>query len=169
MALWTLVLDIRDLTTEIAMPGTDVGGNGVTNGVGRRVCALCGQRVDSGTGLTLLVPDSSALAAGLDGLDGERLVTVCGNDHAAELVAQARVAWVKEQRWFGRLCRASVEPGMRDSSLPGLRDRARLSAQQLQAALRWNAGRTDPRTVLPGGQPLLSGDFRPDGNGTRPR
>ncbi|GAA4661764.1 hypothetical protein GCM10023214_62550 [Amycolatopsis dongchuanensis] len=81
------------------------------------------------------------------------------------LVEQARGAWVDEQRWFGRLCRASVEPGIRDSSVSWLGDRARLSPHQLRAALQWNANRKTPRTVLPGGQPLPAGDGGPDERG----
>jgi len=109
--------------------------------------------------VTLLVPDSSVMApAGKDaGLDGQRLVTACGNDHAAVLVKHARDGWVDEQRWFGRLCRASVEPGMRAASMSRLGERARLSPQQLRGALDWNAGRRTPYIVLPGGQPLLAG------------
>ncbi|QRP43009.1 hypothetical protein [Amycolatopsis sp. FDAARGOS 1241] len=108
--------------------------------------------------MTLLVPDSSVMTPqDLGTMDGQRLVTACGHEHASMLVEQARRAWVEEQRWFARLCQASVERGMREATVPRLGDCARLSAHQLREALAWNADRDTPLVVLPGGQRLPAG------------
>jgi hypothetical protein len=139
------------------MPKTDNRDNDRLPGSDGRVCAYCGQPVPAGQDLMALVLDSSGMAPQDISLDGQRLVTACGNDHVAALAAQGRRAWVEEQRSFGRLCRASVQPGMRRASVSELGERAGMSARQLAEALDWNAGATTPQTVLPGGQSLPVG------------
>jgi hypothetical protein len=90
-------------------------------------------------------------------LDGQRLVTACGNDHVAALAERGRREWVEEQRCFGRLCRASVQPGMLRASVAQLGKRAGMSRRQLVQALHWNADGKTPQSVLPGGQLLPVG------------
>jgi len=104
-----------------------------------------------------LIPDSSAMAPQDAIMDGQRLVTACGNEHVSALGADGRRAWVEEQRWFGRLCRASVEPRMRNATLSELGEQARMSERQVAAALDWNAHGEAARAVLAGGQPLPTG------------
>jgi hypothetical protein len=136
------------------MPTTDDWNNGPPAGRGGRVCGHCGLPVATGNEQTALVPDSSAMFPQDAVLDGQRMVTACGPEHVSVLVGQARRMWVDEQWWFGRLCRASVQPGMVGATVPRVAESARLSPQQLRAALAWNAERNIPQAVLPGGQPL---------------
>ncbi|WIY00368.1 hypothetical protein QRX60_40965 [Amycolatopsis mongoliensis] len=87
-------------------------------------------------------------------LDGQRYVNACCPEHLAALIDHARSSWSIAELWFGRLCRASKQPGMRDADMDQLRARARLSPDDLEAALAWNAGQTEPMLTLPGGQIL---------------
>lgn len=163
-ALWTPVFDICDLRTrtypglgKIAMPETENQDSDRLAHTDGRVCGYCARPIPAGQAVTALIPDSSAMAPQDAIMDGQRLVTACGNKHISALGADGRRAWVEEQRWFGRLCRASVEPGMREATVSELGEQARMSEGQVAAALDWNARGKATRTVLPGGQPLPTG------------
>jgi hypothetical protein len=104
--------------------------------------------------MSALLPDSSVIHPDDPSQDGRRMVVTCGAEHLDQLIVSARRDWVDEQLWFGRLCRASMKPGMRHAELSRLGLHARLSAGELRRALEWNARSDHPRTTLPGGQPL---------------
>lgn len=124
----------------------------------RLVCGYCDLPVTAGTGQQALVPDSSAIHSDDPGLDGRRVVNACGREHLERLIERARAAWVDEQWWFGRLIRVSVKPAMRGASVELLAVDARLTPENLRAALAWNARQARPDTAFPGGQrvPLAS-------------
>lgn len=116
------------------------------------VCGYCDMLVTAGTGQQALVPDSSAIYPDDPGLDGRRVVTACGREHLERLIERARTAWVDEQWWFGRLIRVSVRPSLRGAPIELLAADARLTPENLRAALAWNARKARPDTALPGGQ-----------------
>jgi hypothetical protein len=60
-----------------------------------------------------LIPDATVVDAHSLDRDGHRYVTACGSDHLQVLIDQALHDRVAEQLWFGQLCRASTEPGMK--------------------------------------------------------
>ncbi|WP_409179646.1 hypothetical protein F9C11_24175 [Amycolatopsis sp. VS8301801F10] len=106
----------------------------------------------SGSLQTALVRDSSVIDVVEFALPGQRIVHACCDEHLAVLVRKAKLEWVDEQWWFGLLCQASRDSSLSRASLRQISRRVRLSTEQLDAALRWNAGRADPVAHLPGGQ-----------------
>jgi hypothetical protein len=103
-----------------------------------------------------LVADSSVIDPHDPSRDGHRVVTACTAEHLQLLIDEARENWSEEQLWFGRLCRASRQPSLRDASLARLGEYAGLSPDHLRRALAWNATRAERHAALPGGQPLPS-------------
>ncbi|MBE1494053.1 hypothetical protein H4696_001153 [Amycolatopsis lexingtonensis] len=99
-----------------------------------------------------MIADSSAIDSADFALDGKRYVVACCPEHMKSLIENARVAWVVEELWFGRLCRASRLPGVRDADVGRIGVHARLSPADLRAALTWNSAQNEPRLTLPGGQ-----------------
>ncbi|WP_020658851.1 hypothetical protein [Amycolatopsis benzoatilytica] len=120
----------------------------------RRRCEHCGQPIPHGQLQAALVPDSSAVDFAEPARHGQRLVYACGDEHMTEIVREARTGWVDEQWWFELLSQASRHPSLQDAPLSRIARNARLTPQQLAAALAWNNGRPAPRTRLPGGQDL---------------
>jgi anti-sigma B factor antagonist len=74
------------------MPKTDNQDNNRLAGADGRVCAYCEQQVPTGQDLMALVLDSWGMVPHDVSLDGQRLVTVCGNDHVAALAERGRRA-----------------------------------------------------------------------------
>jgi hypothetical protein len=99
-----------------------------------------------------LIADSSAIDSVDFTLDGQRYVVACCPEHMKSLIENARVSWAVEELWFGRLCRASRLPGVRDADIGKIAVHARLDPSELRAALAWNGARNEPKTTLPGGQ-----------------
>ncbi|MEU7785567.1 hypothetical protein [Amycolatopsis sp. NPDC049159] len=135
---------------------TTISTRGDTPTPGRR-CEYCGNPFRAANAHGALVADSSAIdPVGLS-QDGRRYVVACSAGHLKSLVDQARASWTIEELWFGQLCRASRQHGMRDAEVREIGLRARLSAANVRSALAWNATREQPTLILPGGQivPLL--------------
>ncbi|WP_328457909.1 hypothetical protein [Amycolatopsis sp. NBC_00438] len=135
---------------------TTIGTPGGTPAPGPR-CEHCGNPCRAANAHGALVADSSAVDPVDRSQDGRRYVVACGAGHLKSLVDKARAAWTTEELWFGQLCRASRQHGMRDAEVREIGLRARLSAADVRSALAWNATQDQPTLVLPGGQivPLL--------------
>ncbi|MGW4527314.1 hypothetical protein [Amycolatopsis sp. NPDC004378] len=121
----------------------------------KSVCVHCGQKIPVGALRMAVVPDSSMVDFGDPSRHGQRVVSACSDEHLSALIDRAREAWVAEEWWFGLLWAASSRPDMRDAPLSRVGERARLSARQVDAAVAWNAHRTESRGYLPGGQFLV--------------
>jgi hypothetical protein len=117
-------------------------------------CGHCTKLIPVDRVLRALVLDSSVIHPSDPSQDGYRVVTACANDHLHRLIEQARHSWVDEQLWFGKLCRASLRPDLRDASMDRLADYAGLTADALRRALAWNIAQPLPHLSLPGGQRL---------------
>jgi len=115
-------------------------------------CGYCGSPCRAADTHGALVADSSAIDPVDLARDGRRYVVACSAGHLKSLVDQARATWAAEELWFGQLCRASRQHGMRDAEIREIGLRARLSAANVRSALAWNATRDQPMLVLPGGQ-----------------
>ena len=114
-------------------------------------CGHCGRSTTASDSVGALVPDSSVIHPHDPSGDGHRFVTACCDEHLDRVVEQLRSAWTEEQLWFGRLCRASADPRLRNASLLRVGKRAHLSTANLRRALEWNANREGSLGKLPGG------------------
>lgn len=137
-------------------PGTTAGTRGGATTTGRH-CEHCGNPCRTEDFQGGLIADSSAIDPVDPTQDGRRYVVACCAGHMKSLIENARAKWAVEELWFGRLCRASRQHGMRDAGVAEIGLRARLSASNLQSAFAWNAAQEQPTRILPGGQivPLL--------------
>ncbi|WP_329052905.1 hypothetical protein OG738_09425 [Amycolatopsis sp. NBC_01488] len=115
-------------------------------------CGYCGSPCRAASTHGALVADSSVIDPVDLARDGRRFVVACSAGHLKSLVDRARATWAAEELWFGQLCRASRQHGMRDAEVREIGLRARLSAANVRAALAWNATRDQPTLILPGGQ-----------------